>query len=251
MARVLTDESTLTLKQKALLKETDTLSRLVRIEAVLAVFLLVSGVVLYFWRGQAGVFWLGAAATIFFAGHFMKIRQNRLEEKRVQAGLRGETQVTRALAEKLDNTHYVLNDITVRMGRQSAQIDHLVVSPRGLCVIETKNWRGHLEGGEQDDRWTQTRKPGDHPVRVSNPLRQVRRHIEFLSGALRRGGLDWPDLYGILVFTSPYTTFTVNTDAIPVMKPHDAVAYIANKETERTYSEEEISKALNLFVGEG
>jgi len=49
----------------------------------------------------------------------------------------------------LPNNYYVLNDVHVKLRRHikcfdnhviSAQIDHLVVAPTGVFLIETKNW---------------------------------------------------------------------------------------------------------------
>ncbi len=248
MARILTEESSLTRKRKALEKETNTLRTLLRWEAGLAGALVITGVVVYFVSGRDTLFWLGIAAAIFFLAHYIRIRQNSREEKIVQAGLRGETEVTRKLADSLDNTHYLFNDLLVKMGRTSAQIDHLVVSPKGIFAIETKNWRGHIEGEESEDRWTQTKEPGKPPIRVFNPIRQSQRHVEILRGALERAGIDWPGIVSVVVFLSPRTTFTVHHAKTPVLRPDAAVKYIAEYQSDREYSEEEITAVVNLLM---
>lgn len=54
-------------------------------------------------------------------------------------GARGESRVANLLS-RLDNSKYkALNDLLIRTARGTSQIDHVVVSPQGIFVIETKN----------------------------------------------------------------------------------------------------------------
>lgn len=248
MARILTEESSLTRKRKALERETGALQTLLRWEAALAAALVITGAAVYFVRGHDALFWLGVAASVFFLAHYVRIRQNSREEKIVQAGLRGETEVTRKLAESLDNTHYIFNDLLVKMGRQSAQIDHLVVSPKGIFAIETKNWRGHIEGDAEEDRWNQTKEPGKPSIRVFNPIKQSQRHVEILRAALERAGVDWPGVMSLVVFLSPRTSFKVHHAVTPVLRPDEAVQYIANYQADREYVEDEINAVVNFLM---
>ncbi len=248
MAHILTEESSLTRRRRSLEKETGALQTLLRWEAGLAALLTVAGVAVFFVRGDATLFWLGIAAGVFFLAHYIRIRQNSREERIVQAGLKGETEVTRRLAEALDNSHYIFNDLLIKQGRQSAQIDHLVVSPKGIFAIETKNWRGRIEGREDEDRWSQFKQPDKPPIRVSNPIKQTRRHVDILRGALERAGIDWPGIVSIVVFMSPNTEFSVQDSKTPVLRPKEAVDYIANYQAEREYSEDEVTAILNLLM---
>ena len=248
MARILSEETSLTRKRQAVLRETSLLGPAVKIEAAVAGLLLLSGVVLYFRSGSTGVFWLGIVLLVICAGHVMKIRENQREEKRVQAGIQGEARMTRLLAEKLDNTFYVINDFTIRVGRRSAQIDHLIVSPVGMFAIETKNWKGHIEGREDDDAWTQVREPGQPPLSVSNPIRQVRRHLEVLREALERANIQWPDIVSMVVFTSPRTSFYIHDNLVPVLKPDEAIDVITRYKPAAAYADETVTAAVNLFM---
>lgn len=248
MARILSEESTLTRKRKALVQETGALKTLLHWEAGLAVALIVAGIAVYVYSRDLRLFWLGIAAGVFFFAHYLRIRENTREEKNVQYGLRGEIEVTRKLAESLDNSHYIFNDLLVKMGRRSAQIDHLVVSPKGIFAIETKNWRGHIEGREDDDRWSQTKEPGKPPIRLFNPIKQTKRHVEFLRGALDREGIDWPGIISMVVFMSPRTTFSVPDAVTPVVRPAEAVQYIVDYQSDRTYTDEEIEAVVNLLM---
>lgn len=67
--------------------------------------------------------------------------------------------------------------------RGTTQIDHVLVSPFGVFVIETKNMKGWIFGRENDEKWTQVlfgRK-----YRFQNPLRQNYRHTKCLAEFLK------------------------------------------------------------------
>ncbi len=61
----------------------------------------------------------------------------------------------------------------------TTQIDHLVVSPYGLFIIETKNRKGWIFGSEDQPTWTQTlyRKK----YKFQNPLHQTYRQKKVLA----------------------------------------------------------------------
>ena len=63
MARILTDESTLTRKLKSLSREDRLLSILSRVEAVVAGLLLLAGIAWYFMKGGAGLLVVGIVAV--------------------------------------------------------------------------------------------------------------------------------------------------------------------------------------------
>jgi restriction system protein len=67
------------------------------------------------------------------------------------------------------------------------QIDHVVVSPFGIFVIETKNYAGWIFGSEKDRNWTQCLK-GGKKHQFQNPLFQNRLHMNSLAKELSLPG---------------------------------------------------------------
>ena len=86
----------------------------------------------------------GATADEIAKRHREKIA--RLERSAVQweAGAAGERATGEVLAELQAAGWFVLHDLAWP-GRQKANIDHLVVGPGGIFVIDTKNWSGSVE----------------------------------------------------------------------------------------------------------
>lgn len=64
-------------------------------------------------------------------------------------------------------------------GQGSTQLDHVVVSPFGIFVIETKNYKGWIFGSEKQRQWTQQIYRTKH--RFQNPLHQNHLHVKALT----------------------------------------------------------------------
>lgn len=77
----------------------------------------------------------------------------------------------------------VLHDLTFVMDDgETTQIDHVVLSCKGIFVIETKNFEGSIFGRAEDAKWTQVL--GRNKFSFQNPIRQNFRHTRFLSDRL-------------------------------------------------------------------
>lgn len=97
----------------------------------------------------------------------------------------GESNVNRGLR-RLDPGRYRLfHDLYFPRpdGRGSTQIDHIVVSPFGVFVIETKNYQGWIFGGEKQRQWTQ--QIYRRKERFQNPLHQNLLHVRALMDFLQ------------------------------------------------------------------
>jgi len=99
-------------------------------------------------------------------------------------GRKGEKKVSSILRSLGKSGKYeVLDDILVRKENGfTAQIDHVVVSEAGVFVVETKNYKGRIEGEPNGQEWIQDIK--GHVSFFENPLIQNRGHIAALKGLL-------------------------------------------------------------------
>lgn len=61
-----------------------------------------------------------------------------------------------------------------------AQIDHVVISPYSIFVIETKNYNGEIKGGRADQQWSVSNR-----YKMYNPLKQNYGHIKAIESLLK------------------------------------------------------------------
>lgn len=98
----------------------------------------------------------------------------------------------------LGNGYKVFNDVIIKNGDWTSQIDHLIISHYGLFVIETKNYKGWIYGGADQEQWTQN--IWGHKASLSNPIRQNRGHIMALKKILPEYSVN--QYKSIIVFSS-------------------------------------------------
>ena len=92
-------------------------------------------------------------------------------------GKRGENKVGWVIGETIENEQYVINDLILINDGKSSQIDHVVINPRGIFVIETKNYSGEIYGSESQREWTQVLAYGNVKNKLYNPLKQNATHV--------------------------------------------------------------------------
>ena len=94
-------------------------------------------------------------------------------------------------------TYKAFHDVIIRSGNGTTQIDHIIVSPYGIFVIETKNYSGWIFGSEKNAKWTQMMGRGKKKYSFQNPLRQNYKHTKSLSNYL---GLSHEVMHSIVFF---------------------------------------------------
>ena len=77
----------------------------------------------------------------------------------------------------------ILNNIMLPTSRGTSQIDHVIISPYGIFVVETKNYKGWIFGSENSDNWTQVIYKRKTTFR--NPIKQNWGHIYALKEVLK------------------------------------------------------------------
>ena len=80
------------------------------------------------------------------------------------------------------DTYHPIHNVTLPTADGSTQIDHIFVSRFGIFVVETKNMKGWIFGGESQAQWTQ--KIFRKSFKFQNPLRQNYKHTKTLESAL-------------------------------------------------------------------
>jgi len=150
-------------------------------------------------------------------------------------GWEGEKQVARLLTSTLSDDYFLLNDLYLR--DSGGDIDHIVLGPNGVFVLETKNWSGSISCN--GDEWQRTGKRNFS----SSPSRQVKRNTAKIkqiidnSPNLRSLGIS---VESIVVFTNNHATLHVNNPAVPILKLPQLPKHITLYRSPRSYSREQL-----------
>lgn len=111
-----------------------------------------------------------------------------------RTGKIGERKVARQL-HRLSKKYIVLNNLLLDTSCGTTQIDHIVISPYGIFVIETKNYKGWIFGHENSQEWKQSLLGkrtffgwSSNQYKFRNPIRQNMAHVIAVKAILKEIG---------------------------------------------------------------
>ncbi|SHJ90766.1 nuclease-related domain-containing protein [Alicyclobacillus tolerans] len=144
----------------------------------------------------------------------MVLKRVRTEMNVLGAGLAGEEAAILAFSE-LPSGYTVYSNLVVEWDGKSSQIDHVIVAPHGVFVVETKNIVGTIVGQTEESDWIQyktTASGHTYEKRVYSPLKQVGTHVYRLAERLKEEGVRvW--VQGIVYFSNPDVHLDVDGDS--------------------------------------
>ena len=77
-----------------------------------------------------------------------------------------------------------------------SQIDHLIISKKGIFVIEVKNYSGKIYGNDEQQNWTQSFNYGKQTYQFYSPVKQNLTHCNRVKEHLNKQ----IDVYSIVIF---------------------------------------------------
>jgi len=99
---------------------------------------------------------------------------------RILKGWFGEKKTAFGMWLSLDsNVYRRFHDLIIPTNNGTTQIDHVLVSPYGVFIIETKNIKGWIFGSQNQPKWTQALYRKKYSFQ--NPIRQTYRQKKVLS----------------------------------------------------------------------
>ena len=113
----------------------------------------------------------GVIFALLIVGYIVIIARKRsLARNPSYIGKQGENRVA-SILRSLPKKYLTINNVIIPTEDSTTQIDHVVVSPFGIFVIETKNYSGWISGTEKGKRWKESFKTtkGNY---FYNPIRQ-------------------------------------------------------------------------------
>jgi hypothetical protein len=108
----------------------------------------------------------------------------------------GEALVANTIDTNLPQPHTLINNVTLPTEDGSTQIDHILIAPTGIFIIETKHYQGWIFGDPNRSHWTQTifRKK----TKFKNPIYQNYGHLRAVQSLFT---LAKDNFFPVVVFT--------------------------------------------------
>ncbi len=228
MAITLTNERNLLRRQKSIEGELAVLKRIRAVEWGLAALFVVAGIIWkYAMGGGYGLLVLGGFMAFIALGHAARLQESIQELAEAETIRDLKKKMAALLEEKLANDHYILNDLHLIVGREKCWIDHLVVAPSGMFVINTIPWEGKIIGDSAKQVHTWKIRTADGKVRPArNPMSRVLRERRILCNWLKGTNLIWERVFPIVTLANPDADIQVVNADRKVMNPEKTVSFI-------------------------
>lgn len=166
---------------------------------------------------------IGGGAAVFGVSAWRSFLKKR---RLIRKGKRAEKSVAKELKRLRKRDNIVLNDLLIPSATgRSSQIDHVVVSRRGIFVIETKSHAGRITGSEHSQYWQQ--HLSDRSKTLYNPLLQNRAHIRTLRRLIPE--TDEDRFVSVVLFTDAWR-LEIKADDIVVSR-----RFLPDRHIQRTF----------------
>ena len=165
------------------------------------------------------------------AAFYFYLRKYRI----YNGGWQGEKSVAKLLSKTLSNDYYLINNVYLHDG--GGDIDHIVLGPNGVFVLETKNWSGKITC--HGDEWQRLGKRNFK----GSPSRQVKKNAEKIkhiidsSPTLSLLGI-WVEC--IVIFTNNHAQLHLNNSTVPILKLQQLTSHITTHKTNNQYKQQQL-----------
>ena len=137
------------------------------------------------------------------------------------------------------NLYQRFHDVIISSSNGTTQLDHILVSPYGVFIVETKNRTGWIFGSESQANWTQVVYKKKYSFQ--NPLRQIYRHKKVLSQYLN---IDESYIEGVVFFNGDAQ---FKTELPPNVLNYGLGSYI-KQYSDIVLSDTEIQRICDLLI---
>lgn len=157
---------------------------------------------------------------------YLLISSMRRSNSEVNQGIFGEMKVASIFHPFFfgNDGQIIFNDVTIQEGakKNKHQIDHIVILPYGIFVIETKNIAGRVNGELQNENWVLA-----SGKTIYNPLLQNETHVRVVKDflGLSRG------VYSVVAFANSNKPKNINVPELVNLE--DLKEYIKSFKGER------------------
>lgn len=200
---------------------------------------------LFFWMLAFGVrppnpwfitvFLVGIAAI---GAYFMRTHYRRSSD--ILFGIRGERAVAESLLQLTSHGYRVLHDIKLGAKQDSPNIDHVLVGPEGVFVIETKMLRKRIDERQEIGVSGDDILVNGHKLPRS-PIAQVRGSLRYITEELGPLARSCP-IRGVVVFPGWWTTggfdgevWVLNEKAIVTKLKRSSSSAVSDQQRDQIY----------------
>ena len=168
----------------------------------------------------------------------------------LNSGRNGEKNLYKAV-KKLDGNNIIFVNLPIRYKRGRSEVDMLIISPKGVVIIEVKNHSGTISGNWKAEKWVQHkfyRNGKTTSADMDNPIKQMRRQRDIVKSIFNAAGEDvWVDT--VLYFSNPNVRLKLNLreNDYVCLGTRELMRFLTEYKSGRTISKAQMEKFANIL----
>lgn len=165
------------------------------------------------------------------------------------SGRRGEKLLYKTVRH-LGGNNIIFCNLPIRYKRGRSETDMLIISRKGVIIIEVKNHSGTIQGSWKSEKWTQRKFYRDKTtdIEMDNPIKQMRRQRDIVKSILNAAGEDvWIDT--VLYFSNENAKLRLDlrkTDYV-CLGSRELMHFLENYENDKTLTREQMEKYAKIL----
>lgn len=171
----------------------------------------------------------------------------------LNSGRSGEKNLYKSV-KRLGGNNVIFVNLPIRYKRGRSEVDMLIISPKGVVIIEVKNHSGTISGSWKADKWLQQkfyRGGKTTSAEMDNPIKQMRRQRDIVKSIFLAAGEDvWVDT--VLYFSNPNVRLKLNLreNDYVCLGTKELMRYLKKYDSGRALSEEQVEKYTKILEEE-
>jgi len=158
------------------------------------------------------------------------------------AGKVGEEVIPKVL-QGLDDSYCLLNDVV--LPGQKGNIDHVLLSPKSIFIIETKNYSGEV--GCYGDEWYKRGRRKEYPI--GSISKQAKRNALGLRNFIRKTAkIDVNYVTPICVFSNLSVKLNLHEQTVPVLRLEELIKFIKNAQPSISLPESQLQSIAQSIL---
>lgn len=168
----------------------------------------------------------------------------------LNSGRHGEKNLYKAV-KRLEGSNIIFVNLPIRYKRGRSEVDMLIISPKGIVIIEVKNHSGTITGNWRSEKWIQQkfyRNGKNTSAEMDNPIKQMRRQRDIVKSILNSAGEDvWIDT--VLYFSNPNVRLKLNLreNDYVCMGTRELMCYLENYSSGKPLTREKMNKYAEIL----
>lgn len=167
----------------------------------------------------------------------------------LNSGRRGEKLLYKAV-KKLGGNNIIFCNLPVRYKRGRSELDALIISHKGVIIVEVKNHSGTIQGSWKDEKWQQRKhyKEKTTVQEMDNPIKQMRRQRDIVKSILNAAGEDvWVDTVLFFSNNSAKLRLNMRDGDIVCLGSAELIEFLQNYQGKETLSQVKMDRIAEIL----